>query len=71
MLLSMDLSEGDMSVQLPGVQLDRLFQVGDGQVELSALESYEPAIGQKGVAEPTCSIVLERLAKIGFGCVEE
>ena len=32
-LLSMDLCEGDMSAQLPGVQFDRLFQIGNGQVE--------------------------------------
>ena len=46
-LLSMDLSEGDMSAQLPGVQFDRLFQVGDGQVEFWLSNRTSPRLAKR------------------------
>ena len=47
----MDLGKRDMGAQLPRVERDRLFQVGDGQIELAALETDQAAIGQEGIAK--------------------
>ena len=58
-------------IQLPGVELDGFFEIGDSQVELSALKSHESTIGQEGVAKSPVAITLECLLKIAFGCVEE
>ncbi len=63
----MDLGQGDIGAQLPRVERDRLFQVGDGLVQLPALQPDEAAIDQERVPEPAARIAPERLAIIGKG----
>ena len=65
--LSIDLGQRDISAQLPGVQRDRFVQVGDGLVQLVALQLDQPAIDQKRVAVPAARIAPEGLAIIGKG----
>ena len=58
MPLPMDLGQGDIGAQLPRVQRDRLFQVGDGLVQLPALQPDQTAIDQERVPEPAARIAL-------------